>query len=154
MAFVAPKKPAAAQAVSPRPCGRGPFPGCDDLSFLSRLTIDVDVKHVRPPNRLRLKKRLDNAAPTALGPSVAQPEKTPPPKSLTLPPNQAKTPVQIPPDSNRDIPPALSTLPVTSTAAHVACYQLLDARLLQLEERLQAFVRAELTAAVKAIVDY
>lgn len=155
MAFVAPEKPAPVQAVPPRPCGRGgPLPGCDGLPFLSRLTIDVDVKHVRPPNRLRLIKKLDNAAPTALGPSVAQPEKTPPPKSSTLSLNQAKTPVQIPPDSNRNIPPALSTLPFSSTVAHVTCYQLLDARLLQLEERLQAFIRAELTAAVKAIVDY
>ena len=146
MAFEAPKKPAPAQAVSTRT--GGPFAGCDDLPFLSRLTIDVDVKHVRPPNRLRLNKKLDNAVPPALGPSVAQPEKTPPPKSSTLSHNQA------PADIHRYIPPALSTLQLSSQVAHVACFQLLDARLLQLEERLQAFIRAELTAAVKAIVDY
>ena len=130
------------------------LPNLPHLDFLSRLTIDIDVKHVRPHNRLRLNKKLDNAAPTALGPSVAQPEKTPPPQSSTPSLNQAKTPVQITPDSNRVRPPALTTLPPSSTAAHMECYQLLDARLVQLEQRLQAFIRAELTAAVKAIVDY
>ena len=130
------------------------LPNLPHLDFLSRLTIDIDVKHVRPPNRLRLNKRLDNAAPTALGPSVAQPDKTPQTNCSTPSLNRAKTPVQTTPDGNRVRTPGLTAVPPSSNPAHVTCYQLLDARLLQLEQRLQAFIRGELTAAVKAIVDY